>query len=159
IGQWFRAVSPAVIQGMLAGIGVLILASQLHVMLDHKPIMPDGHVAHEGWQYIYLLPTAIYKTVVPHAADMEDESPVAHYWAAGLGILTIAVIVLWQAYAPKKLKLVPGPLLAVVLVSTVAGAMSLSVMKLDVPKNIFTESTLLSLFTSKPMVGTGLSDG
>ena len=37
LGQWFRAVSPAVIHGMLAGIGVLIVASQLHVMVDDKP--------------------------------------------------------------------------------------------------------------------------
>lgn len=37
LGQWFRAVSPAVIQGMLAGIGVLILAGQFHVMFDEKP--------------------------------------------------------------------------------------------------------------------------
>src|SRR3712207_1790362 len=34
LGLWFRAVSPAVIQGMLAGIGVLIFASQFHVMVD-----------------------------------------------------------------------------------------------------------------------------
>ncbi len=32
-GQWFRAVSPAVVNGMLSGIGVLILASQFHVTL------------------------------------------------------------------------------------------------------------------------------
>ncbi len=38
LGQWFRAVSPAVVYGMLAGIGVLILASQFHVMLDSKPM-------------------------------------------------------------------------------------------------------------------------
>lgn len=37
LGQWFRAVSPAVIKGMLAGIGVLIFASQFHVMIDDKP--------------------------------------------------------------------------------------------------------------------------
>ena len=37
LGQWFRAVSPAVIKGMLAGIGVLIFASQFHVMVDDKP--------------------------------------------------------------------------------------------------------------------------
>src|SRR5688572_25956753 len=30
LGPWFRAVSPAVIYGMLAGIGVLIFASQFH---------------------------------------------------------------------------------------------------------------------------------
>lgn len=38
LGQWFRAVSPAVIHGMLAGIGILILASQFHVMFDSAPL-------------------------------------------------------------------------------------------------------------------------
>jgi MFS superfamily sulfate permease-like transporter len=37
LGEWFRAVSPAVVRGMLAGIGVLIFASQFHVMLDDVP--------------------------------------------------------------------------------------------------------------------------
>ncbi|MCK7579255.1 MAG: SulP family inorganic anion transporter [Chromatiales bacterium] len=42
LGQWFRAVSPAVIHGMLAGIGVLIMASQFHVMIDSKPLGSGG---------------------------------------------------------------------------------------------------------------------
>jgi len=37
LGRWFRAVSPSVIQGMLAGIGVLIFVSQVHVMMDVNP--------------------------------------------------------------------------------------------------------------------------
>ena len=37
LGQWFRAVSPAVIHGMLAGIGALIFASQFHIMIDDLP--------------------------------------------------------------------------------------------------------------------------
>jgi MFS superfamily sulfate permease-like transporter len=37
LGQWFRAVSPAVIHGMLTGIGILILSSQIHVLVDDRP--------------------------------------------------------------------------------------------------------------------------
>src|SRR4051812_14268113 len=34
VGQWFRAVSPAVVEGMLAGIGLTIFAKQFHEMVD-----------------------------------------------------------------------------------------------------------------------------
>src|ERR1051325_6236240 len=34
LGQWFRAVSPAVIHGMLAGIGVLIFAGRFYGVVD-----------------------------------------------------------------------------------------------------------------------------
>src|SRR3954447_6039590 len=33
LGGWFRAISPAVVYGMLAGIGLLIVGAQFHVML------------------------------------------------------------------------------------------------------------------------------
>ena len=54
LGQWFRAVSPAVIKGMLAGIGVLIFASQFHVMVDDKP---KG----SGIENLITIPQAIMK--------------------------------------------------------------------------------------------------
>ena len=53
-GAWFRAVSPAVIHGMLAGIGVLILSSQFHVMVDDAP---KG----SGIQNLVSIPEAIQK--------------------------------------------------------------------------------------------------
>lgn len=37
VGVWFRAVSPAVVHGMLAGIGALIVIGQLHVLIDRSP--------------------------------------------------------------------------------------------------------------------------
>jgi MFS superfamily sulfate permease-like transporter len=56
LGQWFRAVSPAVIKGMLAGIGVLIFASQFHVMVDDKP---KG----SGIENLLTIPQAIGKSL------------------------------------------------------------------------------------------------
>ena len=37
LGCWFRVTAPAVVYGMLAGIGILIVLSQVHVMLDLQP--------------------------------------------------------------------------------------------------------------------------
>ncbi len=57
LGQWFRAVSPAVIHGMLAGIGILILAAQFHVMLDNAPLG-------SGIQNLLAIPGAL-ASVIP----------------------------------------------------------------------------------------------
>lgn len=53
-GDWFRRISPAIVQGMLAGIGVLIFASQFHVMVDDTP---KG----SGLQNLLSIPEAIRK--------------------------------------------------------------------------------------------------
>lgn len=105
LGHWFRAVSPAVINGMLAGIGVLILASQFHVMVDDAP---KG----SGIANLISIPAAIEKIVAP-------ELGTSHHIAAGLGILTIVVIVLWKM-APKRMQVVPGPLVAVIVATLVS---------------------------------------
>ena len=66
LGQWFRAVSPAVIKGMLAGIGVLILASQFHVMVDDKP-------KHSGIENLITIPSAIQKSLsLPELKSQES---------------------------------------------------------------------------------------
>lgn len=65
LGQWFRAVSPAVVKGMLAGIGILILASQFHVMVDDEP---KG----SGLQNLVSIPQAIWKGL--SIGDFESRS-------------------------------------------------------------------------------------
>ncbi len=65
-GRWFRAVSPAVIHGMLAGIGVLILSSQFHVMVDDAP---KGN----GIQNLLSIPEAIQKGLpMPELGTAEE---------------------------------------------------------------------------------------
>ena len=99
LGQWFRAVSPAVISGMLAGIGVLILASQFHVMLDYKPIGT-------GIQNLLGMPTSLMNAIT-------DGGP--HLQALGIGVLTIATIFGWSALAPKSWRLFPAPLVGAIV--------------------------------------------
>jgi len=60
LGQWFRAVSPAVIHGMLSGIGVLILCGQLHVLVDERP-------RENSMKNILALPESLQKGLeMPH---------------------------------------------------------------------------------------------
>lgn len=73
LGQWFRAVSPAVIKGMLAGIGVLIFASQFHVMVDDKP---KG----SGIENLVTIPQAIHKAFVD-TSDYDHDSRKFHKYA------------------------------------------------------------------------------
>jgi MFS superfamily sulfate permease-like transporter len=111
LGQWFRAVSPAVIHGMLAGIGVLILASQFHVMLDNKPIG-------SGMDNFAGIVPALMDTFTVGGTSLQ---------AFFVGLLTIAIIVLWNLYAPKRLKMLPGPLVAVVAAVIVSSVMQLKI--------------------------------
>jgi MFS superfamily sulfate permease-like transporter len=55
MGQWFRAVSPAVVLGMLGGIGVVIFAKQIHEMIDDKP-------AKSVAENLITIPTAAIRT-------------------------------------------------------------------------------------------------
>ncbi len=111
LGQWFRAVSPAVIHGMLAGIGILILSSQFHVMLDSKPIGA-------GVANLMGIPGALSHVLYNGGTPLQ---------ALGIGVLTIAVIALWAVFAPKKLKILPGPLVAIVVAVGTASLLQLKV--------------------------------
>ncbi len=66
LGRWFRAVSPAVVQGMLSGIGILIFASQFHVMFDEPP-------KQNGRQNILAIPHTLAKGLAfPPVGDEEE---------------------------------------------------------------------------------------
>ncbi len=134
LGQWFRAVSPAVIKGMLAGIGVLILVSQFHVMLDHQA-MWHGEKAHGGLQYLATIPQAIMKC-------FSSDTTANHYLAALAGIITIACLVAWPLVVPKKFQLIPAALVGILVATAFAAIMRLDIQMLNVPQNLLDEVTL-----------------
>lgn len=122
MGQWFRAVSPAVIHGMLAGIGVLIFASQFHVMLDRKPLGT-------GIQNLLGVPVALLDV-------LQTGSP--HLMAGGIGLLTIVTIVLWGSFTPKSWRVVPAPLVGVLVAVAAAALLRLDDIRyVEVPANIW----------------------
>jgi MFS superfamily sulfate permease-like transporter len=89
VGQFFRAMAPAVVYGMLAGIGILIFGAQFHVMVDDKP-------RENGLSNLFSIPESIQKGIFP-----VDGS--SHHIAAALGLTTIVVLIGWASFAPKKL--------------------------------------------------------
>jgi MFS superfamily sulfate permease-like transporter len=121
LGQWFRAVSPAVVHGMLAGIGVLILASQFHIMVDDHP-------RGSGLTNLLSIPEAVWKGVVPSDGTNDD--------AARIGLLTIVLIVAWNALVPRKLKVVPAPLVAVIVATAATVLLQLPIKRVAVPDNL-----------------------
>lgn len=125
LGQWFRAVSPAVIHGMLAGIGVLILASQFHVMLDDAP-------RGSGIENLISIPQSIFGGVLHFGNGVMQ-----HHLAAWVGALTILTIILWNRFKPGRLKSVPAPLMGVVVGSSLAAILGLDINRVKIPDAFF----------------------
>jgi MFS superfamily sulfate permease-like transporter len=124
LGQWFRAVSPAVIEGMLAGIGMLILAAQFHVMVDDTP--PGSGHEFGGFINLMTIPKAVVKGLT-----LDEHRP-----AAIMGVTTILAIVMWTLFATKKMKIVPAPLVGVVVAVVASQSFSADVNYINVPSNI-----------------------
>lgn len=133
LGRWFRAVSPAVIQGMLAGIGVLIFASQFHVMLDESP-------QSNGLQNLLTIPESVFLKLLQSSNENGG-----HQMAALVGFTTIGSIILWSKFKPRALRAVPGPLVGVIVGSLLANAFSLPIRFVQAPANIHAELTFLDI--------------
>lgn len=134
MGQWFRAVSPSVIHGMLAGIGVSIVANQAYVMMDAQPV---GH----GIKNIMLLPAHLEGVIesMQGLSVTQMLQPIAGstmHLALGIGLLTLVVMLSWGSVAPKKLQVIPAPLVAIIAASVAAAGLNLPINYVEVPNNL-----------------------
>lgn len=120
LGRWFRAVSPAVIYAMLAGIGVLIFASQFHVMVDGAP--QSGGIAN-----LLSIPKSVLMGISPAAGT-------SHQQAALIGIFSLVLLVGWNRFKP--IKALPGALVAVVGSTAMAQIFALPIGYVTVPDNL-----------------------
>ncbi|GAB3467364.1 SulP family inorganic anion transporter [Actinophytocola sediminis] len=107
------AIAPAIVHGMLAGIGVTIVFGQLHVVLG-------GEANSSAIENIVGLPAQV----------------AAHHDAATLlGVLTIGVLLAWGRL-PTAVRMVPGPLAAITSVTVLAAVLGLSVDRVNLPADI-----------------------
>lgn len=121
IGHWFRSISPAVVHGMLAGIGLLIVLSQLHVLLDRVPLP-------SGLANLAAIPGAFFELSPTATGSMEA--------AFVLGGVTILAFLGWEKFRPKQLRLVPGALVGVVVATVLAYVLGADVKRVIVPDSI-----------------------
>jgi MFS superfamily sulfate permease-like transporter len=120
-GQLFRSISPAVIHGMLAGIGALIFAAQFHVMVDHSP-------KSSGIANFLAFPESI--------ALLFSDTDHDHHMAAIVGFVTLGVMLGWTAIARGNFKKVPGALLGVIAGTAIAQFGGLHIHYVQLPPSL-----------------------
>ncbi|GIE93120.1 SulP family inorganic anion transporter [Paractinoplanes rishiriensis] len=109
LGRAALALSPAVVHGMLAGIGLVIALSQVHVLLGGAP-------QSEAWHNLRDLPGQL---AGPHSMSLL------------LGMIAITVLLVWPRY-PKVAK-VPAALVAVLAATLVAVVTDADVDRVGLP--------------------------
>jgi carbonic anhydrase len=114
------AISPAVLHGMLAAIGILIALSQIHVVLGHHPV--GGGIAN-----LFAIPSSVFN---------------AHPAAAFLGLMTIAILALWPKLSFRLTRNIPAALAAVVTATALSVILRLDVPRVQLSGSLFSSFTL-----------------
>jgi carbonic anhydrase len=107
------AISPAIVHGMLAGIGVTIVLAQLHVVLGGSA----------------------QSSPVRNLLDLPGQLVDPHGPAALIGLLTVAILIAWPRL-PAMVRRVPGPLAAVLAVTVLATAAGMNLDRVEIPANL-----------------------
>ncbi|NYI93819.1 carbonic anhydrase [Streptomonospora nanhaiensis] len=109
------AVSPAVIHGMLAGMGVTIALAQIHVVLGGDP------------------PSSAMAGITELPGQLLD----SHTPAVAVGALTIAVLLVWPRLpGVGRIRLLPAALVAITAATVVATLAELPVERVDLPDSL-----------------------
>ncbi|GGO26291.1 carbonic anhydrase [Microbispora rosea subsp. aerata] len=100
-------VSPAVVHGMLAGVGVVIALSQLHIVLGGSP----------------------QRSALENVLELPGQILNNHSHAVMIGVLTIGILLVWGRI--PRARAVPAPLAALVIATLTAAAAGWDLTKVD----------------------------
>ncbi|MFJ6613884.1 SulP family inorganic anion transporter [Streptomyces sp. NPDC091289] len=113
-GRWFRAISTAVVQGMLAGIGLVLIGSQLYALAGTTA--PGS-----GLDNLAGLPGLFTRITGATAIS-----------SSAVGVGTIVVLILWKRLPGRLPRMLPGPLVAVGLATGAVAVFDLPVATIEV---------------------------
>ncbi len=130
LGRWFQAVPPALVLGLLGGIGGLVALGQAHVAIGTTP--PGG-----GLQDLLALPAALLDA----SANASGAS------SLGLAAFTLLALVVWERARPRRLRSVPGALVAVTAAALAGWALDLPVARVELPASFASSFRLPGLDT------------
>ncbi|NUS74052.1 MAG: bifunctional SulP family inorganic anion transporter/carbonic anhydrase [Corynebacteriales bacterium] len=111
LGRIALSFSPALIHGMLAGLGVIIIIGQLHVLLGGEP----SH------------------SVLANVKELPAQFGNGHTEALLLGVIAVGVMLGWPRI--PAVRKVPAPLVAVLLTTLIAILTESAAPRVDLPKD------------------------
>ncbi|MGW5745656.1 SulP family inorganic anion transporter [Amycolatopsis sp. NPDC003861] len=107
------AISPAIVHGMLAGIGVTIVLGQLHVILGGKA----------------------QSSAIENIAELPAQIVAHHDSATIVGLITIALLLIWPKL-PEAVRKVPGPLAAIAAATVVSVGFGMTLPRVELPGDL-----------------------
>ena len=128
LADYFKAISPALIKGLLSGIGLLILTGQIYVAFDSTPI--GG-----GLDNIIKIPQTFFSYIIDSGHGRES------FIVASITLLSI---ILWGKFGKNAAKIIPPPLFAVIVATIYSYFMGLNIKFVTIPENIFGELNFVS---------------
>ncbi len=127
VGRLALSLSPAVVHGMLAGIGVTIALQQLHVVLGGKA----------------------QSSLIANLAELPGQLVAHHPHSVLAGVLTVVILLTWPRV--PKVKAIPAPLVAVVIVTGLASVFMVDVTRVDLPDQPLQELILPAMPDGTPV--------
>lgn len=129
LGSWFRLISPAVVHGMLTGIGVLIVLAQVHVLMGATP--SAGAIENAA-----AIPTSLGRVLGDHLTPQA--------MALMVGLASLVAMLAWVRFRPRKLRLLPGALIGVAIGTLITWAADLPIPRVTLPDSILGNISLPS---------------
>ncbi len=113
------AISPAVVHGMLAGIGVVITLAQVHVIMGDSP----------------------ESSAIKNLLALPRELQTIHGPATAIGLATLGILFFWKIL-PKSVQRIPAPLVAVASMTWLSQILNLDVPRVQLDSQLFVAPTM-----------------